>query len=290
MNIKEQLAKIFTPDFLRTSLYVLIILIAGLIIVKIISGIVIKISKRALKDQTRKLVKKTIVYFGNSVVILLALNQAGVKISAILGAAGVLGVAIGIASQTSLSNLISGIFLVSEKAFQIGDAIKVGEQTGTVSSIDLLSVKIKTFDNLFIRVPNTQIISQELTNITKFPLRRMDFNIKVPVSTDLALVQSVLKDLAYKEVLCLNNPEPLIIFQDFSDSGVKLLFGIWFDKSDYVAARNSVFQAIVERFRKENIEIAIPHIALYAGSQTKPMPLSINKENRTPRDNGHEDR
>lgn len=279
-NFGEILEKIKSPDFLFTALKVVIILGAGLLIVRILTGIVLKIIKRSQTQQVRTVVRKVMIYFGNSIIILTALAQAGAELSAILGAAGVLGIAVGIASQTSLSNIISGLFVVGEKAFQIGDVIKSGEITGVVDSIDLLSVKIKTFDNLFVRIPNTKIISQELTNITRYPLRRMDFNIKVPFNSDLGGIQRILLDIAFKELLCLNNPEPLILFTDFSDSGINVLYGIWFDKSDYVSVRNNVFKSIISSFRKNKIEIAIPHIALFSGSGTKAMPVELKTGSR----------
>ncbi|MBN1648574.1 MAG: mechanosensitive ion channel family protein [Spirochaetales bacterium] len=268
MSIQERFAEFFTKERLTVIIEVAVILVAGLLLVRIIAGIVRKVFKKTLNEQTRIVVTKIISYTGNSIVILLALSQAGAKLSAVLGAAGVMGIAIGIASQTSLSNIISGLFLVSEKTFQIGDVIRIGEITGVVDSIDLLSVKIRTFDNLYVRFPNSKIISQEMTNITRFPLRRMDFNLEIPFQTDLSLVKKVLLDLAFREVLCLNNPEPLIIFTEFSQDGIKLLFGIWFDKSDYVQARNNMFEGIMTTFREHDIEIAIPRIALYTEGKT----------------------
>jgi small-conductance mechanosensitive channel len=272
MNIQERLAELFTKERLIVMLEVGVILIIGLLIVRLIAGIVLRILRRPLNDQSKVVVKKTISYLGNSIVILLALSQAGAKLSAILGAAGVMGIAIGIASQTSLSNIISGLFLVSEKAFQIGDVIRIESITGVVDSIDLLSVKIRTFDNLYIRFPNSKIISQELTNITRFPLRRMDFKLEVPFDANLELVKKILLNLAFREVLCLNNPEPLILYTDFSDSGIKLLFGIWFDKSDYVSARNNMFSGIMRVFRENKIKIAIPRVSVHYEQQEQKAP------------------
>jgi small-conductance mechanosensitive channel len=114
-----------------------------------------------------------------------------------LGAAGVLGIVLGIASQTSVGNIVSGLFLISEKPFEIGDLIRVGTTTGVVYSIDLLSIKLKTFDNLVIRIPNQSIITNEVTNITKFPIRRMNISVSVAYKEDLTKVEEVLKSIAH---------------------------------------------------------------------------------------------
>ncbi|HET8731759.1 MAG TPA: mechanosensitive ion channel domain-containing protein, partial [Moraxellaceae bacterium] len=81
--------------------------------------------------------------------VITALREMGFHLSVLLGAAGVLSVAIGIASQTSASNLISGLFLIGEGSFAIGDTIRVGQTEGEVLAIDLLSVKLVTADNLY---------------------------------------------------------------------------------------------------------------------------------------------
>lgn len=106
-----------------------------------------------------------------------------------LRAAGIAGIAIGFASQTSISNIISGLFLISEKPFAVNDVIKAGDTTEIVLSIDLLSIKMRTFDNLYIRVPNEKIIKEELTNVTRFPIRRLNIDISVAYKEDLARVK-----------------------------------------------------------------------------------------------------
>ena len=147
----------------------------------------------------------------------MVLNRLHINIKTLLGAAGVLGIVLGIASQTSIGNVISGIFIISEKTFEIGDLIRVGDKTGTVYSIDLLSVKLKTLDNLLIRIPNQTMISTEVTNITKFPIRRMDITVSVAYKEDLKKVMDILKTLVKENPLCLDEPEPLIVIQQFGD-------------------------------------------------------------------------
>jgi small-conductance mechanosensitive channel len=151
--------------------------------------------------------------------------------------------------------------------------IKIGTISGTVYSIDLLSIKIKTFDNLLIRIPNQTVISSEVTNITRFPIRRMDFEIGVAYKEDLGKVKSILEQVARENPLCLDEPEPLIVFQRFGSSSIDILFGIWFEKSTFLKVKNSVFQEIKAAFDREGIEIPFPHVSIYTGEDTKPFPL-----------------
>jgi small-conductance mechanosensitive channel len=221
------------------------------------------------------LVTKAIVYSGIVLLILTIINILELKsvFQTMLGAAGVLGIVLGIASQASIGNVVSGLFLISEKPFEIGDLVRVGDKLGNVYSIDLLSIKLRTLDNLLIRIPNQTIISTELTNITKFPIRRMDITVGVAYKEDLEKVSDILKSIALDNALCLDEPEPLILAKTFNTSSIDMVFGVWFEKSNYVALRNSIFQQITERFREEGIEIPFPHLSLYAGEATKAIPI-----------------
>jgi len=103
----------------------------------------------------------------------------------LLGAAGILTVAPGFASQTSASNLVSGLFMIAEHPFGVGDTIRLGSIAGEVPSIDLLSVNLRTPDNLYVRIPNETMIKSEITNLTRFPIRRLDLEIGVAYKENL---------------------------------------------------------------------------------------------------------
>ena len=215
-----------------------------------------------------------------------ALRQLGFSLSVLLGAAGVLSVAIGFASQTSASNLISGLFLVGEKPFELGDVIRVGDVTGEVLSIDLLSVKLRTFDNLFVRMPNENLIKSQVTNLTRFPIRRFDMLIGVAYHENIARVREVLKAVADRNPKCLDNPEPLFIFTGFGDSALTIQFSVWARRENFLELRNSLQEEVKLAFDEAGIEIPFPHRTLYAGSQSEPFPVRVVDEDRTNGESG----
>jgi small-conductance mechanosensitive channel len=248
-----------SPDVLTKALRVSLTIVIGFFLVRIISVLTERYIMKKTTLQRRMLTRKAIRYTGFVIVLMAVLGELGVKLTALLGAAGIVGIAVGFASQTSMSNIISGLFLISEKPFGIGDVIKIGSITGIIQSIDLLSIKIRTFDNLFVRIPNEKILTSEVTNITRFPIRRMDIKIQVSYGEDLARVQSVLSDIAQKNPYCLDEPQPLVLFTEFMDSGVEVLFGLWFSKNDFLNLKNSIMIDITKRFASEEIEIPFPH-------------------------------
>ena len=272
------ISSFLTEDFLFTLFRAGLYLVIGFILLRVVILVARRAMKNRVTDQAKMLATKVINYTGITVIVVIVLLEFGINLTPILGAAGILGLAIGIASQASLSNVISGIFLVSEKPFAVKDAIRVGDKSGIVVSIDLLSVKIRTFDNLYIRIPNEKIVSGEVTNVSRYPIRRMDFSISVAYKDDLLRVRELLQDIASKNTLVLEEPAPTIMFEDFGDSGIPIFFGVWFQKADYVAVRNSVLQEIKVRFEAEGIEIPFPHRTIYAGSATQPFPVANVEE------------
>ena len=232
-------------------------------------------TRKRFSDQAGMLVHKAIWYLGTIILVVIVVQQMGFQITALLGAAGIAGIAIGFASQTSVSNIISGIFLVSERPFQVGDLISVGGTRGTVLSIDLLSVKLRTLDNMLVRIPNETMIKTEVTTITRFPIRRFDIQLGVAYREDVRRVRDILGDLARKNPYVLDEPEPLVLFTGFGDSALEFLFGVWFAKDDFLALRSSLMPELKERLDAEGIEIPFPHRTLYAGSATDPFPVRV---------------
>ena len=278
-------SKYFNAASFETFLRILLILVIGLFIIYSLALFVRKFLPAKWSKQRKMIINRGIIYSGFIILLFIIISELEFDLAPIFGAAGVIGIVVGIASQTSIGNIISGFFLVSEKSFEIGDIIRIGDKTGTVYNIDLLSIKIKTFDNLLIRIPIQTVISTELTNITRFPIRRMDFDLSVAYKENLEKVKIVLEKIVKDNPLCLEEPQPLIIFKTFGDSGINILLGVWFEKTNFLKVKNSIFQEIKKTFDEEGIEIPFPHVTLYSGSATKPFPVETDKKEAAHPDN-----
>ncbi|NLW19678.1 MAG: mechanosensitive ion channel family protein [Candidatus Cloacimonetes bacterium] len=233
-----------------------------------------KLLHNKLSPQSEQLVTRFAYYIAVLILVVNVLNELGFKLSALLGAAGVLGIAVGFASQTSVSNIISGIFLISEKPFVVGDLIEVDGSLGVVDSIDLLSLKMKTSDNRYVRVPNETMIKTQVINLTRYPTRRANIGLKIAYKENLSLVLKLLAEVAESEPLALKDPAPLIVADKFDDSGIDILFGVWGHTKDLVKLKTSLMVRIQESFSKNNVEIPFPHISLYAGEDSKPIKIT----------------
>lgn len=271
------ISELIPADLGDKAIKVLLVAIVGMLIIQLLAFIAGKIVSKGKSRHLQMIVRRAIVYSGVILILFIIFNMLGIKASALFGAAGVVGLVLGIASQTSIGNVISGFFLVSERSFEIGDLVRVGDKLGVVDSIDLLSIKLKTLDNLLIRIPNQTIITTELTNITRYPIRRMEVLVSVAYKEDLRRVIQILKETIALNQYCLDEPEPLVLFKNFGDSGIDIQLGLWFEKTTYKDLRNSIFIDIREAFDKHNIEIPFPHISLYAGEESKPFNFELKK-------------
>lgn len=270
-------SRYFNVESVEKILRLAMILIVGLIIIYSIAFLVKRMLPNKLSQQRKMIINRFVQYSGIITLFLIIISELDINLTPFFGAAGVIGLVIGVASQTSIGNIVSGFFLVSEKSFELGDLIRIGDKTGTVYSIDLLSIKIKTFDNLLIRIPNQTVISSEVTNVTRFPIRRLDFEISVAYKENLEKVKSVLERIVKENPLCLDEPEPIIVFKTFGDSGINILLGIWFEKANHLKVKNSIFQEIKSAFDEEGIEIPFPHVTLYSGAVTEPFPVKMKE-------------
>ena len=235
-------------------------------ILKVLSN---KFLFKKMSMQAQHIIKKAIDYSAFVTIVLTVFHRLGINVSGLLGAAGIAGIAIGFAAQTSVSNIISGLFVITERAFKIGDTIEIADIIGTVQSIDLLSVALKTFDSQYVRVPNETIIKANLINYSHFPFRRVKTELSVSYDTDLRRAETILIDTAKKNRFVVADPAPSVLWTAFDSSGISCTLFAWTSVQDYGSARNSLFIDIDERLKKEGIEIPFNQLVVQMENDIK---------------------
>ncbi|TVQ13827.1 MAG: mechanosensitive ion channel family protein [Balneolaceae bacterium] len=274
-----QFTEIINPELMADIIRALVVIIIVFPLLIFMRRWLRKVSSRHYGEHYGMLIGKIFYYIGVVILLISILVEFGLSLTPILGVGGILGIALGFASQTSVSNVISGFFLIAEKSFEVGDVITIQDTTGVVYSIDTLSVKIRMFDNRYVRIPNEMMLKSQVINITRFPIRRLEFRISVAYKEDMTRVHDILVDLANKNPVALQEPAPLIIFDSFGSSSIDFAFHVWSEKSEFLKLRNTLYFDIKKRFDEEGIEIPFPHVSLYAGSATDPFPVMVmNKE------------
>jgi small-conductance mechanosensitive channel len=232
-----------------------ILVIAGFILAPLCSRAAQRLIDRYTSTQHKHLLYK-IIYF--TVIILFmvcALQQLGFKLSVLLGSAGIITAALAIAAQNSISNIISGLFLIVEKSLQIGDQIKVGTHVGTITAIDLLCVKILTTNNTLIRIPNDTLIKSELTNLTRFESRRLDLTLKVAAKEDIKKVKELLFSTLNQSKQVQKSPLPSIAIHKVDNSGIAFILSVWVSRDNYDHATDNLLEDIIPVLQTNNIQL-----------------------------------
>ena len=256
LHLEELKSYLTWGNFLKVLTSIIAILLFY-IVYRIIKAAIKKTASKKLEVHTVNVITKAVSYGFYILIAMYVLNLFGINLKAIWGAAGVAGLAIGFAAQTSVSNLISGIFVVAERAMKIGDYIEVSGVSGTVDSIGLLSVTVHTLDNQMIRIPNSTVINSNLINYSRFEKRRFVFPLPISYDSDMDAALAAANEIAeicIKEGIILSDPAPAAFYDGF-ESAVNLRLAVWFERSKLIATKNAIYTTAVKVFEKYGVVI-----------------------------------
>lgn len=251
------------------------ILVVAATIAPTISRRLVQLIASRLSRQQHSITRRAVSYAIYGIGMLTALGQIGIDVTYLVGSAGIVAVGLAYASQKSVSQLISGVFIIAEQPFVIGDTITVAGTTGEVLSIDLLSTKLRTGDNLYVRIPNEMMLGGAVTNTSHYPIRRLDMDINVSYREDISRVSQVLFNVADKNPLGLEEPKPLFIFGGYGDSALKIQFCVWGRRENLLDLKNSMYEGIKKAFDAHGIEMPYPHTALVPGAGLEALKISM---------------
>jgi small-conductance mechanosensitive channel len=255
--------KVYGEVTLQDVLFVTLILIAATVLAKLLTSNL----KRALidkmkRDQLELMLK--LIYFGIILIAFVSVTPAlGINLSGLLVAGGVAGIIIGFASQSVVSNLISGIFLIWEKPIKIGDQISIGEVSGFVEDINVLSTVVRTYDGLYVRLPNEQVFTSNITNYVANVARRFEYVIGIRYSDDADRAIEIIKNSIEEHPLALKNPEPQVFVSELGSSSVNLVVRIWAPSAEWYDVRMQLLWKIKKELEANGIRIPFPQRTIW---------------------------
>ncbi|MGO2503362.1 MAG: mechanosensitive ion channel family protein [Cobetia marina] len=242
-----------------TLLSALAVLVFGIWVAKRLTRWVTSLLQRKSMDEAAAGFVGQIAYAILVVMVLLtALDQVGVDTTSMIAALGAAGLAIGLALQSSLSNLASGFLLVTLRPFKKGDYIEAAGTSGSVDQITMLQTRLVTPDNRKVTVPNSSVMSQTITNYSALPTRRLDLVVGVSYDDDIRQVKAVLEELVNSDERIMKEPSYLIAVAELADSSVNFNFRMWCQASDYWALKWDMTERIKLTFDERGISIPYP--------------------------------
>lgn len=235
-----------------------LIVAASIIIANLFGGYLKKnLSDRVRKDELEKIVRITqaaIILTG----VFVSLPSFHVDFGELLLIGGTAGIIIGFASQRLVTNVGSGIFLIFERPVKIGDTVKIGETAGTIEDIRILSTTIKTYEGIYIRIPNETVFNSEITNYVANVARRFEYRVAIRYSDDAGHAIQLISGLLAAHPFVLENPPPSVYVDELGDSGVIIMVRIWAPSREWWAVRTEMLWKIKQVLENGGIGIPFP--------------------------------
>lgn len=198
-----------------------------------------------------------------ALVIIASLDAVGVETTSLVAILGAAGLAVGLALKDSLGNFAAGVMLILFKPFRVGHFVEAGGASGTVKEIRIFATILKTGDNKIITVPNGAIMSDNITNYSEMPTRRVDMVFGVGYDANLAEVKTILQSVLAEDDRVLDDPAPVIAVSELADSSVNLICRPWVNSADYWTVLWDTTEKVKQRFDDADIAIPFPQMDIH---------------------------
>ena len=260
-------------QFLQTNLLKIAIILVALkisgMLKKYVDNMLKSIMEKAKMDKSVSsflLSAFSILYY--VVLTYVLIGFLGINVSSITTFLGAAGIVLGFAFKETLGNICGGLIILTFKPFKVGDMIEFKNYIGEVRSIELFYTRIKTPQNEQVIIPNGMITSNELRNMTKEKVRRLDLKIGVSYKSDILKVKKVLREIIDEEIkgqdkLILRSPEPTIGVLALAESAIIFCVYVYTKSENYFTLQLRMNERIKIKFDENNIEIPYPQVDVH---------------------------
>jgi len=261
-----QLIDIIVPNIFTA----LLIIVASLYLAKLLSNLIKRVLERREADREVTLLLETITRWSIIVAGIITALQRFFDVTAFLTGLGILGFTIGFALQNIMQNFVSGVILLIEQPFEVGDAVELSGYGGTALNINLRTTEMRTFEGLIVIIPNADVLSNTITNYTRADRRRIELPVGVAYGSDPALARQVVLEAVKNVPGFLGDPEPMVVFHTFGGSSVDMSAYFWIHTAvtNPLAAKDAALELIKAALEKQGIEIPFPITTVYMQSES----------------------
>lgn len=261
VEVFEQVARGLTPT---KALYGVLLFLGCMAVMKVILSLIDR-------TMTRLKVEPTVHKFTHSCLkvlmwIITGLVVAGYlefPVNSLVTVLGVIGVALSLSLQGSLSNLAGGIMVMVSRPFAVGDYVEAGSVSGTVIEIGLVYTRLKTIDNKIIFIPNGEISGERIINYNKQEQRRVDLTFTVSYNADPERVKEIMRQVIGAHPKALFTPEPFVRTTSLGESSVGYTLRVWCATQDYWDLYYDLLEQIRAAFDREGVELTYRHLNVH---------------------------
>lgn len=259
--------------FGNVTLMDLLLAVLILIIAVVIGKAIALNLRRSLKDKVNKEHLRSITKVIYSIIIVIALILIlpilGINPSGLLVAAGFLGLIIGLASQSVIGNLVAGIFLVIERPMKVGDQVEVEGKMGYVEDVRIMSTIIRTYDGVFVRIPNEKVFTTNISNLVTHVARRLEYTVGIRYRDDADKAVVIIKDIIDKHPITLKTPEPMVYVKELGNSSVDIMVRFWVPSPEWYPVRRELLWKIKKTLEENDIKVPFPQREVWFNSELK---------------------
>ena len=240
-----------------------LILVIGIVIIKLVNKIVrTALGKTKLEKAAHSLIISVVNVALYIILGLIVATKLGIDVTSIVALASVLTLAVSLALQNMLANVIGGFTILSTTPFHSGNYVEIAGQSGTVTEINMTYTKLTTPDGKLISIPNSAVVAAQIVNYSSEPVRRMEVN--VSASYDCA-VQDVIGALCAAGAVdkALTDPIPFAAVTSYGDHAINYTLRVWVNNADYWDVYFAVTQNVKKIFDERGIIMTYPHLNVH---------------------------
>ena len=255
---------------LETLLFAIGVLIGGHILNKISNRIIDRsVEAQGANLHAERSAKRLTAYVIYPLTGVAVLGVLGVPLSALGTAVGLIGLGVSFALQDIIANFISGVLIMINQPFKIGDQIEAGGEEGTIQDIKTRATEVKTYDGRKVIIPNSDLYSKQVINNTGYGDRRFNVIVGISYDDDIKKAKELAQEVLDEAEQVEDNPEPQVLVDELGGSSVNLKLRGWTDnrKANIVSAGSEVTQLVKEKYDEADIDIPYPIRTVYMNDE-----------------------
>lgn len=238
--------------------------VISLVLIKILTRVLERTLSRSKLDLPLQTLLRTVLKGALwSVAAIIVLGCLGIEVTSLVAVLSVVGLAFSLALQNFLSNVAGGMQLLASHPFAVGDFVDAGGCSGTVAEIGMFYTKLTTPDNKLVQLPNSTIVSANITNFSAQPTRRVELTVSASYDAPTEQVLALLSRMAADHPLVLDDPAPMVHVDSYGDSAIGYVLRAWCANTDYWTVYYDLMDGFKPAFDNAGIEMTYPHVNVH---------------------------